>query len=126
MATAAAKTSTTMPEEAVVVLVAKEATVPGCDSSLLAAMDVSGVVVVAAKEVGVAGCNFPLLAAINVKITIFLDKEAEAEVEAEAEGGILRPIMAGERGGVLLRVLPPLKKHTHSIDSSYQRMGKLK
>jgi hypothetical protein len=114
VATVAAKTSTTMPEEAVVVLVAKEATVPGCDSSLLAAMDILGMVVMAVEEVGVAGCDSSLLAVINVKITIFLNKEAEAEVEAEAEDGILRPIMAGERGGVSLRVLPPPKK-TYSL-----------
>jgi hypothetical protein len=101
VATAAAKTSTTMPEEAVVILVDKEAMVPGCNSSLLAAMDVLGVVVVAAEEVAVAGCNSSFLVAIDVKITIFGDEEAEAEVEAEAEGGIIRPITitAGERGG---------------------------
>jgi hypothetical protein len=95
---AVAKTSTIMPEEAVVVLVAKEAAVPGCDSSLLAAMDISGMVVVAAEEVRVAGCNSSLLAVRDIKITIFLDKEAEVEVEVEAEGGILHPITAGERG----------------------------
>jgi hypothetical protein len=106
-----------------VVLVAKEAAVPCCDSSPLAAMDLSGVVVMAAKEVGVAGCDSSLLVAIDIKITIFLDKGG-----CRGGGGGGRwhsPSNNGwGEGGSVTKGLAPPKKHTHSIDSSYQRMGK--